>query len=118
MVNLSENIPSIPSMTLRQLRRLTRLLNRKPSGTIRTLQILEPVNRDTRSTSSKLQKTRFLLSIPRPDTLPEVLDDLVVFGVASVVGVFLPVLDVDVCYSTDEEFEFSFVEDVDEVGWD
>lgn len=45
--------------------------------------------------------------------LPEVDDDLVGFGVASVVGVFLPVLDVDVGDAADEQLEFALVEDVD-----
>lgn len=99
-------------MRLRQLIRLARLLNRKPSRPITTLQILETIDRDTRSTGSKLQQTRLLLGVPAADTLPEVLDDLVVLGVAAVIGVLLPVVDVDIRDTTDEQFEFTLVEDV------
>lgn len=59
-----------------------------------------------------------MLGVPAPDALPEVLDDFVVFGVAAVVGVLLPVFDVDVGDTADEEFEFTLVEDVDEVSGD
>ena len=46
---------------------------------------------------------------------PEVLDDFVLFGVAPVVGMLLPVLDIDVGDTADEQFELSLVEDVDEI---
>ena len=105
-------------MRLRQLSRLTSLLDGEPSGPIATLQILESVNRDTRSTRGKLQQSRFLFSIPTPDAFPEVCDDLVVLSVAAVISVLLPVVNIDVCYATDEELEFTFVKDVDKIRGD
>lgn len=105
-------------MTLRQLIRLARLLNRKASRPITPLQILESVDRNTTRPRRKLQEARLLLRIPATNALPEVLNDLVVFRVAAVVCVFFPVVDVDVGDAADEEFEFAFVEDVDEVGGD
>lgn len=59
----------LPSVRLGQLRDLTRLLNRKSPWTIAALKILEAVDGDTRCTSSELEQTRLLLSIPTPDTL-------------------------------------------------
>lgn len=105
-------------MTLGQRTHLARLLNGKPPRPITALQILEPIDRDTTRPRRELQQPRLLLGIPRPNHLPEVLDDVVLFLVAAVVGVFLPVVDVDVGYATDQEFEFALVEDVDEVGGD
>jgi hypothetical protein len=99
-------------MTLGQLIRLPSLLNRKPSRPITPLQILEPIDRNTRSTSCKLQEARLLFSIPAADALPEALDDLVIFRVAAVVGVLLPVVDVDFSDTANKQFELAFVEDV------
>jgi hypothetical protein len=48
--------------------------------------------------------------------LPEVLDHRIALGVATVVGVLLPVVDIDVCYATDEQLELTLIEDVDEIG--
>jgi hypothetical protein len=105
-------------MRLWQLIRLTRLLNRESSRSITSLEILEAVDRDTRSTGSELQQTRLLLRVPAADTLPEVLDDFVVFSVAAVIRVFLPVLDIDIGNTTNEEFEFALVKDIYEIGRD
>lgn len=105
-------------MRLRQRSRIARLLDGEPSGTIGSLQILKSVDRNTRGTSRELEKTRLLLGIPGADNLPEILDDLVLLLVAAVIGVLLPVFDVDVGDTTDEQLEFALVEDVDEIGWD
>ena len=59
-----------------------------------------------------------MLGIPFLDTFPEPANDLVGFLVPAVIGMFFPVVDVNVGDSADEEFEFAFVEDVDEVGGD
>jgi hypothetical protein len=50
--------------------------------------------------------------------LPEVLYDRIALGVATVVSMLLPVVDIDVCYATDEQLELTLIEDVDEVGRD
>jgi hypothetical protein len=102
-------------MTLRQLIRFSRLLNRKPTRPITPLQIFEAINRDPGRARRELQQATLLLGVPAADTFPEVLDDFIVFRVAAVVGVFLPVLDVNVCYAADEQLEFALVEDVDKV---
>jgi hypothetical protein len=57
-----------------------------------------------------------LLGVPAANTFPEVLDNLVVLGVATVIGVLLPVVDVDICDTTDEQLEFTFVKNVDKIG--
>lgn len=50
--------------------------------------------------------------------LPEVDDNLVGFRVPSVVGMLLPVLDVDIGDTANKELQFALVEDVDEIWRD
>lgn len=107
-----------PSMTLRQRPHLPRLLNRKPPGPITALEILEPIDRDPTRARRKLQQPALLLRVPGADDLPEVLDHVILLLVAAVIGVFLPVVDVDVGDAADQQFEFALVEHVDEVGGD
>ena len=102
-------------MRLGQLLRLASLLNRKPSRPVAALQVLEAVDGDTRGTCGELQQTRLLLGVPAADALPEVLDNLVVLRVPAVVGVLLPVLDVDVGDTADQQLELALVEDVDQI---
>lgn len=49
--------------------------------------------------------------------LPEVLDDGILFVVATVVGVLGPVVDVDFGDTTDEQLELTLIKDVDEIWW-
>ena len=49
---------------------------------------------------------------------PEVSDDLILLSVAPVIGVLLPVLDVDISDTSNEQFELTLVEDVDEIWGD
>jgi hypothetical protein len=100
-------------MRLWQLIRFTSLLNRKPPRSITTLQILEAVDGDTRGTCGELQQTRLLLGIPAANALPEVLNDLVVLRVPAVICVLLPVLDVNVSDTTNQQFKLALVEDID-----
>jgi hypothetical protein len=105
-------------MTLGQRIDLASFFNRKPSRAVTTLQIFESVDRDSRSAGSELQKTALLLGIPGSDDLPEVLDHLVLFLVATVVGVLLPVVDIDIGNATNEKLELTLVKYIDEVGRD
>ena len=50
--------------------------------------------------------------------LPEVDNDLVVLSVTAVIGVLLPVIDIDISNTTDQELEFSLIENVDQVRGD
>ena len=92
--------------------RLASLFNCESSRPITTLQILETIDRNTRGTSRELQETRLLLGIPAANAFPEVLDDLVILCVATVISVFLPVFDVNVCDTANKQLELTFVEDV------
>jgi len=94
------------------------LLNRKSPGSIGPLQVFEAIDGDATGSRGELQQTRLLLGIPRADAFPEVLDDLVVLRVAAVVGVLLPVVDVDVGDTADQQFELALVEDVDQIRRD
>jgi hypothetical protein len=59
-----------------------------------------------------------LLGIPTPDALPEVLDDLIVLGVSTVISMLLPVLHINICDTTNEKLEFTLIEHVDKVSGD
>lgn len=59
-----------------------------------------------------------MFSVPTANALPEVLDNFVILRVTAVVGVLLPVIHVDVCYTTDKQLEFTLIEDVDEISGD
>lgn len=50
--------------------------------------------------------------------LPEVLHHDITFGVAAVVGVLLPVVNVDVCDTSYEQLKLALVEHVDQVCGD
>jgi hypothetical protein len=50
--------------------------------------------------------------------LPEVLYHRITFGVTTVVGVFLPVVDIDICDTTNEQLKLALIEDVDQIGRD
>lgn len=50
--------------------------------------------------------------------LPEVLYHRITFSVAAVVGVLLPVIDIDICDTSNEQLKFALIEDVDQVGRD
>jgi hypothetical protein len=45
--------------------------------------------------------------------LPEVLYHGIAFGITAVVGVLLPVIDIDICDTTNEQLELALVEDID-----
>lgn len=105
-------------MRLGQCSRIAGLFNGKASRSVGTLQILETVDGDTRRSSGELEKTRFLLRIPAADDLPEVLDNIVLLLVAAVVRVLLPVVHVDVGNTTNEQLQFTLIEDVDQIRRD
>jgi hypothetical protein len=50
--------------------------------------------------------------------LPEILYHGIALSVAAVVCVLLPVVNIDVCYSTNEQLELTLIEDVDQVSRD
>ena len=50
--------------------------------------------------------------------LPEVLYHRITFGVTAVVGVLLPVVDIDICDTANEQLKLALIEDVDQVGRD
>ena len=46
---------------------------------------------------------------------PKVLDDFILFSVPSIVCMFLPVVDIDIRDTTNKQFEFPFVKNVNKV---
>ena len=66
----------------------------------------------------KLQQSRLLFRIPATNAFPELLDDLIILGVATVIGVLLPVLYVDISDTADEQLKLALIEDIDEVCGD
>lgn len=108
----------IPGMRLGQCTRIARLFNRKPSGAIRALKILETIDRNTRGTGGELKETRLLLCIPGADDLPEVLDNIILFLVATVVRVLLPVFHINIGNTTNKQLQFAFIKHVNQVSRD
>ena len=100
-------------MTLWQCVDLTSLFDRESSRPITSLQILEPIDRYSAGASSELEQATLLLCVPSSDHLPEVLDHFVLLLVAAVVGVLLPVLDINIGDTADKEFEFALVKHID-----
>lgn len=49
---------------------------------------------------------------------PEILDNLILLGVASVIGVLLPVFHINIRNTTNEQFQLACVEDIDKIGRD
>jgi hypothetical protein len=50
--------------------------------------------------------------------LPEILDNFVLLLITTVIGMLLPVINIDIRNATDEKFEFSLIEDVDQICGD
>lgn len=92
------------------------LLDRESSRPITSLKIFEAVDRDPAGTGGKLEKSALLLGIPRSDNFPEILDNLVLFLIAAIIRMLLPILDVDICNAAYEELKLTFVEDVNEIS--
>lgn len=103
-------------MTLWQSVDLTCLFDGKSSWTITTLEIFETIDRDSACSSCKLQETTLLFCIPRSNHFPEVLNDFVLLLVATVIGVFLPVVYVDISNTANEKLEFTLVKHVDKIS--
>lgn len=91
----------IPGMRLGQGLLGTGFLNSEPPRAIASLEIFEAIDGDTGCARCELQEPGLLLGVPAADTGPEVPDDLVLLCVAPVVGVFLPVFDIDVGDTSD-----------------
>jgi hypothetical protein len=87
-----ETHPVEAGMALWQLRWIARLLDGKPTRPVRALEVLEPVDGDTRSAGRELEQARLALGWPAADALPEPLDDFIVELVAAVVGKLGPVV--------------------------
>lgn len=95
--------------------RVSRFFNCKPSRSVRTLQILESVDWDTRRARGKLQQSWLLLCVPAPNNLPEVLDDLVWFLVSTVICVFLPIVNIDIGNTTNQQLQLSLVKHIHQI---
>ena len=48
---------------------------------------------------------------------PEVPDDLILLCVPPVVCVLLPVFDINICNTSNKQFQFAFIENIDKVWW-
>jgi hypothetical protein len=61
------------------------LLNCETPGSVRSLQVLEPVDRYPRRSSDKLKETRLALGGPTTDALPEPLNNFIRLVISSVI---------------------------------
>src|ERR1700722_17036785 len=104
-------------MTLGKSINFACLLDRKPSRTVASLKILEAIDRDSASACRELEESGLLLRIPSADDFPEILNDLILFLISSVVGMLLPVVYINIGNATNQKLKFAFVEDTHKVGW-
>ena len=96
----------------------SRFFNGESSWPVTSLKIFETVDRNARCSSSKLEQSRLLLGIPAANAGPEVPNDLVLLCIAPVVGMLLPIFDVDIGDTPYQKLQFTLIEDVDEVWRD
>lgn len=89
-----------PSVGLWKSVRVARLLNSESPGSVASLKVLESVNGDTGRSRGKLKKSRLLFRIPCADDLPEVLDNFILLLVSTIVGVLLPIINIDISNTT------------------
>lgn len=47
--------------------------------------------------------------------LPEVLDDFIILGVSTIIGVLLPVIHINISDTANQQLELPFVKDIDKV---
>jgi hypothetical protein len=102
-------------MTFRQLPNFATLLDGEPSGAVASLKIFETVDWNSRRARGELQQARLLLRVPTPDAFPKVLNYFVVLSVSAVVGMLLPILDVNVCNTTNQQLKLALVKDIDQI---
>jgi hypothetical protein len=105
----------VPSVTLRQLANFTALLDGEPSGTITSLEVFETIDWNSGRARGKLQQARLLLRVPTPNALPKVLNHFVVLSVSAVVGMLLPILDINVCNASNQQLKLALIKNVDQI---
>ena len=85
---------------------------------IHTLKLLEAVERDLGGTGNELQELGLLFLVEAANCAPEPLDLRRSLLVVVVIGVALPVVNINVRQTRDEKFKFLLIEDCDEFGGD
>ena len=85
---------------------------------IHTLKLLEAVERDLGGTGNELQELGLLFLVEAANCAPEPLDLRRSLLVVVVIGVALPVVDINVRQTRDEELEFLLVKNGDKFWWD
>lgn len=90
-------------------------MNVESADTIHALQFLEAVQGYLGCARDELKKLCEFLLVEGPDSAPEPLDLRGAGRVVVVLGVRLPVVDVDIRQTRNEKFELLFVEDGDEL---
>lgn len=93
-------------------------MNVESADTIHALQFLEAVQRHLGCARDELEKLGEFLLVEGPDSAPEPLDLRGAGRVVVVLGVGLPVVDVDIRQTGNEKFELLFIEDCDELFGD
>jgi len=104
-------------MTLGQSIHLSCFFDGKPSWAIASLKVLEAVNWNSTRASCELEQSALLLRIPCANNFPEVLDDLVLFLISTIVGMLFPVINVNIGNTANQKLELAFVKDIHKIGW-
>lgn len=93
-------------------------MNIEPADTVHALQLLEAVERHLGCARDELKKLGEFLLVEGPDSAPEPLNLRGTGRVVVVLGVRLPVVDVNIRQTGNEKFKLLFVEDGDELFGD
>ena len=91
-------------------------MNIELAESIHALEFLESVQWHFTRSCHELQQLRAFFLVETTYCTPEPLDLRRRCGVVLILGVVLPVVDIDVREARDEKLEFLFVEDGDELG--
>lgn len=88
----------------------------KSAEAIHSLKLSKAVERHFAGSSDELQEFGTLFLVERPDRAPEPLDLRRGGGVIMVFGMALPIVDIDIRKTGDEELQLLLVEDCDQLG--
>ena len=88
------------------------------ANTVHTLQLLESVERNFRSTGDKLEQLGPLLLVEGPNSTPKPLYLLRSGSVIVILGVALPVIDINIGQTGDQQLQLLLIENGDKLGRD
>jgi len=90
----------------------------KPSVTVHALKLFEPIEWNFACTSDELQKFGALFLVEGSNSTPEPLNLWRSRVIIVVLGVVLPIIDIDFRHTRNQQFQLAFVKDGNELSRD